>query len=98
MRMASLETKERLRRELKEGAERGAGLVELLDHLEASSSRLGRWDRLSNEERDELSLYCWSLKTSKQPGMIWDRASAMWGSFKATTSHSRRRSDRRPAA
>jgi hypothetical protein len=93
--MAREETKERLRRELKEGAGRGAGLVELLDHLESSGSRLGRWDRLSTEERDELSLYCWSLKTSEPSTMIWDRASAMWGSFKSTASPGRRRPDRR---
>jgi hypothetical protein len=95
VRMARMETKDRLRRELKEGADRGAGLVELLDYLETSGSRLGRWDRLSNDERDELSLYCWSLKTSNKRSLIWDRASAMWGSFKNTSASGRRRPDRR---
>lgn len=90
-----METKDRLRRELKESADRGAGLVELLDYLETSGSRLGRWDRLSNDERDELSLYCWSLKTSNRRSLIWDRASAMWGSFKTTSASGRRRPDRR---
>lgn len=95
MRMASRQTKERLRRELKEGSEHGAGLVELLDHLEASGSRLGRWDRLSQDERDELSLYCWSLKISAPSILIWDRANAMWGRFRTTGSATRRRSERR---
>ena len=94
--MASRETKDKLRRELKEGAERGAGLVELLDHLEMSGSRLGRWNRLSSDERDELSLYCWSLKTNEPSSLIVDRASAMWGRFAATSGSGRRRSERRP--
>jgi hypothetical protein len=89
--MASVETKERLRQELTEGAQSGAGLLELLDHLEASGSRLGRWDRLSTEERDELSLYCWSLKTNGPSSMIWNRANAMWGRFRTTSSSTRRR-------
>jgi hypothetical protein len=95
MQMARQETKERLRRELKEGAEHGAGLVELLDHLEASSNRLGRWDRLSRDERDELSLYCWSLKTSEPASLIPDRSNALWGQFRAARSASRRHAERR---
>jgi hypothetical protein len=95
MRMASAKTKDRLRRELKEGADQGAGLVELLDHLEASGSRLGRWDRLSTEERDELSLYCWSLKTSEPSSMISDRASTIWGSLGTGPAARRRRGVRR---
>ena len=93
--MASRETKERLRSELKESSECGAGLVELLDHLEVSGSRLGRWDRLSKDERDELSLYCWSLKTREPSSLISNRATAMWGRFRTTGSTSRRRSERR---
>jgi hypothetical protein len=95
--MASADTRDRLRRELKEGAERGAGLVELLDHLHASSARLSRWDRLSEEERDELSLYCWSLKTSEPSSMILDRADTIWGSLGTGPAARRRRGDRRPA-
>jgi hypothetical protein len=82
--VASDETKARLRRELKRGADGGAGLVELLDHLQASNSRLGRWERLSEEERDELSLFCWSLSTTDQPRPIADRASTIWGSLGAS--------------
>jgi hypothetical protein len=93
--MASRETKERLKRELRESSERGAGLVELLDHLEASGSRLGRWDRLSRDERDELSLYCWSLKTSAPSTLISDRSNALWGRFRTTKPASRRRPERR---
>lgn len=92
--MASAKTKERLRRELKEGADRGAGLVELLDHLHTSGGRFGRWDKLSNEERDELSLFCWSLKTSGPSTMIFDRASTIWGSLGSSPSARRRRSER----
>jgi hypothetical protein len=93
--MASVKTKERLRRELKDGADRGAGLVELLDHLHASGARLGRWDKLSNEERDDLSLYCWSLKASEPSTMISDRAGTIWGSLGNGPSARRRRAERR---
>jgi hypothetical protein len=55
--------------------------VELLDHLQASNNRLGRWEKLSEEERDELSLYCWSLQTSEPPALIADRANAIWGNL-----------------
>jgi hypothetical protein len=93
--MASADTKERLRRELKESSEHGAGLVELLDHLHSSGARLGRWDRLSDEERDELSLYCWSLKTREPSSMISDRAGTIWGSLGTGPAARRRRGDRR---
>jgi hypothetical protein len=93
--MASEQTKQRLRRELQRGADGGAGLVELLDHLEATNGRLGRWEKLSKEERDDLSLYCWSLKTSKPNTFISNRAETMWGSFKSTATSGRRRFSRR---
>ena len=94
--MASDQTKQRLRRELQRGADRGAGLIELLDHVEASNARLGRWEKLSREERDELSLYCWALQTSRPSSLVSARAETMWGSLKATpNARGRRRFARR---
>jgi hypothetical protein len=93
--MASDQTKQRLRRELQRGADRGAGLIELIDHVEASNARLGRWEKLSKDERDELSLFCWSLKTSRPSELVSTRAETMWGSFKVAATPSKRRFSRR---
>jgi hypothetical protein len=57
--MASDKMKAALRRELELQADRGVGLAELLDHLHTSNHRFARRNRLSDEELDELSLYCW---------------------------------------
>jgi hypothetical protein len=77
--MAKLEKKARLREELDEFSERGAGLVELLEHLHASNRGLGRRDRLSDEEMDELSLHCWTLQRNEASGVLWGRARELWG-------------------
>jgi len=48
-----------LQRELEAEADRGVGLAELLDYLHASNYRFARRNRLSDEQLDELSLWCW---------------------------------------
>jgi len=87
--MASEKTKAALRDELKGHADNGAGLVELLDHLEASNRRLRRWHRLSTQEVEDLSLYCWSLKSNGSKRPLWSRSGAFWDGFKGTASSGR---------
>jgi hypothetical protein len=57
--MASEKLKAVLQRELEAQADRGVGLAELLDYLHASNRRFARRNRLSDEQLDELSLWCW---------------------------------------
>jgi hypothetical protein len=64
--MATEKLKAALQHELAAHADRGAGLAELLDHLHGGNSRLARRNRLSEDQLDELSLYCWSLQR-KEP-------------------------------
>jgi len=77
--MATPEKRARLRDELEDFSGRGAGLVELLEHLHASNRGLGRRDRLSDDELDELSLYCWTLQRKQANGVLWGRARELWG-------------------
>jgi hypothetical protein len=53
--------------------------VELLACLHETNRRLSRSRRLSDEQMDELSLYCWSLQRSKPTGMLFGRARELWG-------------------
>jgi hypothetical protein len=53
--------------------------VELLACLHEVNRRLGRSRRLSQDQLDELSLYCWTLQQSKPVGMLWGRARELWG-------------------
>jgi hypothetical protein len=64
---------------LKDCSEGGAGLVELLGHLQARNRHLGRRDRLSDEQLDELSLYCWTLQRERGGDVLWGRARELWG-------------------
>jgi hypothetical protein len=64
---------------LRERSDDGAGLVEMLACLHETSRRLGRFRRLSEEQMDELSLYCWTLQQSKPTGMLFGRARELWG-------------------
>jgi hypothetical protein len=90
--MASEETKAALREELKLSSDQGAGLVELLDQVQTSNRRLGRRSRLSREQVDELSLYCWTLQSSQPNRLVWDRSSDLWGSMRTNAPTRRRRS------
>jgi hypothetical protein len=57
--MASEKLKAVLQRELETQADRGMGLAELLDYLHVSNRRFARRNKLSDEQLDELSLWCW---------------------------------------
>ena len=49
-----------MRDKLKARADEDATLPELFDYLETQNRGLGR-RRLSDEQHDELSIYCWAL-------------------------------------
>jgi hypothetical protein len=53
--------------------------VELLACLHESNRRLGRLRRLSEDQMDGLSLYCWTLQQTRPTGMLWGRARELWG-------------------
>ena len=67
-----------LRRDLQARSEGGAGLAELLSYLKGKNRRLGP-RRLSDEQFDELSLYCWALQAGNPKGLLWGRARELWG-------------------
>ena len=53
--------------------------MELLACLHEANRQLGRSRRLSDDQLDELSLYCWTLQRSKPTGVLWGRARELWG-------------------
>jgi hypothetical protein len=53
-----------MRDKLRARADENATFPELLDYLEVQNCRLGR-RRLSDEQHDELSIYCWALVCSR---------------------------------
>ena len=90
-----------LEQDLKARAEDGAGLAELLRHLNATNHRLGPLRRLSDKQYDQLSLYCWTLQRSNPTPMLWGRARTLWGASgtgprrnQATAGRPRRRAKR----
>jgi hypothetical protein len=82
--IASESTLAAIQRELTDCSDGGAGLVELLGHLQARSRDLGRRDRLSDEQLDELSLYCWTLQRDSANEQLWGRARELWGGTRIT--------------
>jgi hypothetical protein len=83
-----------LRRELQARSEGGAGLAELLSYLKRSNKRLGR--RLSDAQRDELSLYCWRLQSENPTGLLWGRARELWGGSRTSLPRGEAGASRRP--
>src|SRR5436853_608856 len=65
-----------LRRELTDLSDQGAGIAELLDELQRRRRRFSR-RRLTKNQLDELSRYCWSLQQAKSNGLLWGRAREM---------------------
>jgi hypothetical protein len=51
----------------------------LLAYLKLSSRRFSRGRRLSDQQLDELSLYCWTLQRTNPTGLLWGRARELWG-------------------
>jgi hypothetical protein len=92
--MASEEIRATLRDELESDADRGAGILELIEHLHMSNRRLARRDRLSPEQLDELSLYCWTLKSARSTRLMWDRSDGLWSRLGTSQSTHRRRTAR----
>ena len=85
-----------LRRDLQARSEGGAGLAELLTYLKRRSRRLGPGRRLSHEQFDELSLYCWALQASNPKGLLWGRARELWGGSRTGPPSASQGSSRRP--
>jgi hypothetical protein len=92
--MASAKITAALRDELEIDADRGAGILELIEHLHASNRRLARRDRLSRDQLDELSLYCWTLKSTRSTPLMWDRSDGLWSRLATSQSTHRRRAAR----
>jgi hypothetical protein len=44
-----------------------------------TNRRFGRSRRLTEEQLDELSLYCWTLQRTNPTGLLWGRARELWG-------------------
>jgi hypothetical protein len=93
--MGREETTAALRRELEGYADGGAGILELLEHLQTGNRRLARRDRLSREQLEELSLYCWTLKSTRPTTLMWDRADGLWGGMRTRVPARKRSSKRR---
>jgi hypothetical protein len=85
-----------LRRDLQARSEGGAGLAELLSYLKRRSRRLGPGRRLSDEQLDELSLYCWALQAGNPKGLLWGRARELWGGSRTGPPRAGQGSSRRP--
>jgi hypothetical protein len=51
----------------------------LLAYLKLSDRRFSRSRRLSDQQLDELSLYCWTLHRTNPTGLLWGRARELWG-------------------
>jgi hypothetical protein len=83
--IASETTLAAIQRELQDCSDGGAGLVELLGHLHSLRRDLGRRDRLSDEQLDELSLYCWTLQRDSANDQLWGRARELWGGARITS-------------
>lgn len=72
--MATHQTRAAIRQELTRLAEGGATLAALLDHLDDQDRRLGRGS-LTEEQCDELQLYCWALHKQRSDE-LWDTVGA----------------------
>ena len=65
--MATAQMRAAVQYELRALADYGATFGELLDHLDEQSGRLGS-SRLSDDQEEELQLYCWALHHCKSNG------------------------------
>ena len=78
MATATEETRAATQDELTSRAEGGATLAELLDHLDKQNRRLG--SRFSDEQDEQLQLYCWALHKRQSSGLLWGQA-MVWGTL-----------------
>jgi hypothetical protein len=63
--------------ELTARAKGGATLAELLDHLDKQNRQLGG-SSFSDEQDEQLQLYCWALRKRQSSGLLWGEAK-VWG-------------------
>jgi hypothetical protein len=76
--MATEQATAATRQELRGLSDCGASLAELLDHLGEQNRRL-RKDSFSDDQEEELQLYCWALHKGQSSGVLWGRATVSGG-------------------
>jgi hypothetical protein len=76
--MATEETGVAIRNELSALSDYGATLAELLDYLGEQDRQL-RMSGLSEDQDEELQLYCWALHKRKSSGALWGQSTALGG-------------------
>jgi hypothetical protein len=69
--MATAQMRAAVQHELRALADYDATLAELLDHLEERNEAFGG-NRFSNDQEEELQLYCWALRHCKSSGLPFD--------------------------
>jgi hypothetical protein len=79
MAIATEQTRAATQDELTSRAEGGATLAELLDHLDKQNRRLGS-SSFSDEQDEQLQLYCWALHKRQSSGLLWGQA-RVWGTL-----------------
>ena len=77
--MATEQLRIQVQRELRTRASEGGTLPELLDHLDNRNRRLSEGG-FSDEQYEELQLYCWALKKRQSSGLLWGQA-RVWGTL-----------------
>jgi hypothetical protein len=71
--MATEQASAAMRQELRALSDYGATLAELLDHLGKQNRQLGT-SGFSDDQQEELQLYCWALHRGQSSGALWGRA------------------------
>jgi hypothetical protein len=77
MATATEQTRVATQDELTARAENGATLAALLDHLDKQNRQLGR-SGFSDEQDEQLQLYCWALHKRQSSGLLRGEAN-VWG-------------------
>jgi hypothetical protein len=77
MATATEQTRAATQDDLTARAEGGATLAALLDHLDKQNRQLGS-SRFSDEQDEQLQLYCWALHKRQSSGLLWGQA-GVWG-------------------
>jgi hypothetical protein len=75
--MVTAQTSASAQRELRALTDDGATLAELLGHLDEQRRQLGG-SSFSDDQEEELQLYCWALHKCRSSGLVLGEA-AVWG-------------------
>jgi hypothetical protein len=75
--MATEQRRAAIQGELRDLSDCGATLPELLNHLEEQDRLNGR-SRFSDDQEEELQLYCWALHKGQSSGLLVGQSRA-WG-------------------